>query len=209
MIWTANGIRKLFRFGGQATFKPGAVVPCVFNTASSLTGAFGMGEWANGNNGGTLTTAAISKDNIYAMPFIAPARGGLLQVVSAFFGGAGNARLGIYENVDNENDPYPSALLYGSPAIAVSAVYLGIFCNVQLQPRKRYWAAFNCDTNQAGMLVYPVGGASHYLGMDAAATTTLATCLKVALAYAALPATFTAGGAFTADRPYLQLRYAQ
>lgn len=166
--------------------------------------------YAGLNNGAALTTGAPSANNIRAIPFIAPGRGGVIDQIAFNITAnvAGNARIGIYDS-KSETDIYPNALLHGSAAIGTGSNGVKTSsCKVQLDSLGVYWLALLTDA--APTIRCATVASSSVPGLlpdDATMPTTRSLGLVAALAYAALPATFPASAAYITAVPLPVLAY--
>ena len=148
---------------------------------------------ANLVSGVALTTKALVANRIFAMPFIAPARGGTLDELEVYVTtgvAATNLRIGIYEN-NSEAGLYPGTLLLDAGAFTSTTNSQKRTASISqaLTPGALYWFAVVSDgaptirggsTNQAG----------HLLGTASSANTTWTTHLYATQTYGALPSTF-------------------
>lgn len=155
---------------------------------------------------------AITADTLYAVPFIAPSRGGTLDRiavdVSVTGGGGVNMRLGIYNNTSNSN-LYPSTLLLDAGAFTTSLGVHALTISQALTAGSLYWLALQSD-GAPSVVGMNEASASHILGASSALTATvMATYLTVADAYGALPGTFPASGAHaTGTFPGIAVRFS-
>jgi hypothetical protein len=137
---------------------------------------------------------AIGGD-IYAVPFVAPARGGVLDrigisLTSGIAGGT--ARLGIYENV-SPPALYPGALLLDAGTVSLaSAVPVYATISQALVPGRLYWLAF-IPSATVFMQSLQTYATSTLLGMDSTLAAGAAE-YTYTIGNTTLPSTF-AGGA--------------
>jgi len=199
-----DGIQKLFRSGNV-----GAHLHALSSPAhnGATTAAF-LAQGASYHGGTGINTWTTDADLLYAVPFVSPARGGLLNMVSCPIASTGgDLRLGIYSNKDDHRNVYPDALLWGSEAIPVVTADHAALSNIQLDPNRIYWAVLLTEQARTGAYDSSNYGASHLLGMAEAATTVIPRSITASHAFAALPDPFPAGGAFATPHPVLKLRY--
>jgi len=164
---------------------------------------------ANCSNQFAPTTGAPTANVMRAMPFIAPKRGGTLDrlgyVITVSV--AGSTRIGLYNSTSDSNI-YPSSLVSGTDtgAIANSAAVKTATISASLVPGRLYWIAMVSDVAST-IRGLNVPNTTHLLGADNTFGATLNVGLSVAYAFAALPATFTAGGAMIQALPIPALYY--
>jgi len=198
-----EGFEKRADFGGYNSGEHAVVgINILFNVP-----AFQMG--CNISNGTNVTVTAKLANTIYAIPFVAPQRGGhIAQMVTNAQAASNSARMGIYENVRNKTDMYPGALM------AETQEYVEVvsdnlqFIQFSPDPNKLYWAVYvtngtnNIQSCQAQQC-------AHFLGMSESATTSMITGLTVGHTFGAFPATFPGGAAFreNATIPLIKLRW--
>lgn len=167
---------------------------------------------ANCSNSTALTTGAMTLNTLWAMPFVAPARGGVLDRIACevtTLVAAQNLRIGLYENKADYRDVYPGALLADSGNISMATTGIKSFGLTQaLVPGRIYWVALvTSESTTQRMRGLAVGGVSHFLGMADTATSLLNLGINVAFTFGALPDPFTAGGAYVTAIPVPVLRY--
>lgn len=156
---------------------------------------------ANLASGVALTTKALVANRIYAMPYVAPDRGGTIDELEVYVTtgvAATNLRIGIYENL-SEAGLYPGALLIDGGAFTstTSSQKRTASISQALTPGELYWFSVLSDgapTIRGGS----TNQASHLLGTASSANTTYTTHLYANLTYAALPSTFPTAGATAA-----------
>ena len=176
--------------------------------AWSWVGTSPLEEWiAAGYPHGTATTGNPAVDTLLVVPRGFPRIVTLDRIAfeCATVGGAGSvARVGIYKATSTDN-PYPSALVVdgGEKVTDVGTGVKSSNIAVTLEAFTYYWFAYLCGVanptircNEAVYtkpigLVSTFGSAPHHVA------------LSVALAYAALPATFPAGATGTYTNPPL------
>lgn len=159
---------------------------------------------------GALTTLAIVANTLYAVPFVAPRRGGSVTHVltEVTTGVAGSARVGIYDS-RGDDDVYPDKLIQEAGAVVSTtavAVKASQVQQVDLDPGELYWLALVSDVAPTWRARSPAGGV---MGVSVGATLALRNGLSIAFAYAALPTQFPASAtAISGDIPLLALRFA-
>jgi len=198
-----NGVAKLFRTGTIGAHLHALSAAALNGVSSSSYLAQGC-NWVAGTGVAAWTTTL---DVLYVVPFVSPARGGLLHMVGvSTFNAGGNIRMGIYANKLDIRDIYPDELLWESPSLVTGAKDNVAIADIQLDPNRIYWAAV--VTEQArGMYDSANYGSGHLMGMDASATTTCIRAYTVAHTFGALPDPFPASAAFSAPHPLIKLRY--
>jgi hypothetical protein len=160
-----------------------------------------LNQWYTSPNTGTaLTTGAGTVNVLRAIPFIVSKVMTIdqmeINVTTLGAGGTGNARVGIY--ADNGNN-YPGALVVDAGAVATTSTGVKAFTTglpVTLDPGL-YWLAYvhNNATTAPTMRAFAVASLLPVLGYASTLPTNAQFGWSVAFTYAALPATFTAGGA--------------
>lgn len=168
-----------------------------------ISGNAGMAAHWNVANmaagGGLNVYYSPAANTFYAVPFIAPKRGG--RVISLAYDSnvaVGNSRIGLYTNTA-PGTLYPSTLLgesgskantAGSTIVSTTGLTLA-----PLTPGELYWLAYVNDNVAASVRKLDPTGCSGILGAPLAQIST-PPGIKVAYAYAAPPSTFPAGGAY-------------
>ena len=164
----------------------------------------------------TGTTLTLANNNFFALPFIAPPRGGILNRIGVYVStgvASCEVRLGVYDSV-SETNLYPNALLFDSGvlSIATSSVAAAAAMSLQLVPGKLYWAVLNANVPSGSPIIraLAVGGCAAIFGVD---DTLSPTALQIGLGgtrtYAALPATFPASvAALTTVPPAISVRFS-
>lgn len=186
------------------------------DTSKITTGVFGVGRipavdmgyyGAHVNGGASLdiwyllsastatvpATGATVANTLYAVPFVAPARGATLDRLAFSVTGAlaGNARVGIYDTTSDTN-LYPNNLIVDGGGISTGTTGAKAATISQaLTGGKLYWAVYLGDAAPT-IRLYAAGGQNAILGCDSSLGSYVRG-LSVALTYGALPATFTAG----------------
>lgn len=165
----------------------------------------------NNSSGALTTTGTFTAGTLYAMPFVSPARGGVLKRIATEVtttNAGENTRLGLYENKADDRDVYPGTLLVdGGNMLSTTTGVKQAGMSQLLKPGRIYWVVLNCSSNTVcrGLSVAQVGS---ILGMDAAATTALNAGITVASAFGAMPNPFPSSGTYITAVPIPQLRYA-
>jgi hypothetical protein len=166
-----------------------------FTWYQHVNGGTGLSRYqiAGMANATALTTGAPSANNLRALPFVAPARGGVIDQlafnVTTLL--AGNARIGLYKNTADGN-LYPGDLVSGTDSGSISTVTTGVktfTVNVPLDPGRVYWLAHVCDA-AATLRCLAVGGMWAALGLDSGLGTAPGFGITRAFTYAALPNPF-------------------
>lgn len=143
-----------------------------------------------------VTTGAPTVNVLRAFPFIAPDRGGTCDRISfsVTVGGAGNGRVGLFDNT-SDSVLYPSTRLAdgGSVSVAGAGVKTANI-SVPLKPGRMYWLA-HVQSIAATLQCLSIGGCAPSLGINPAMTL-FRVGISVAFAFAPLPATFPGGGAY-------------
>lgn len=141
----------------------------------------------------TTTTAAISANTLYAVPFYVPVSHTYPTINLSVTTGVGGTsiRLGIY----SDNAGYPGALVIDAGTISSAGVAVGTLTINQLLSSGWYWLVGVGDgapTVRAISSSFSFG--MLYFGQAAVDTSASALGLSVAFTYATLPTTFPAGG---------------
>lgn len=178
-----------------------------------IGGSIGVVDYiANAINGTALTTGSTVASTIYAMPFVAPARGGVLDRIAAevtTLNAGDNLNLGLYENKADPRDVYPGTRLETSGSISTATTGIKSYgISRTLTPGRIYWLALN-TSDATAFRCLAVGGVSAFLGMDTAGTTLQNLAISVASTFASapMPDPFPAGGAYVTAVPVFVLRY--
>lgn len=183
------GLRDIMKWLAHGSLWPTSPVSPV-NEAGGTHAGFGL--IANHQNDINVANASITLNILYAVKFVTPTRGGTLTTASVNFNNTGdNFRLGIYENIDSQRDPYPGALLWESDPIPVAAGQLYARCKLRLKPNRIYWAAIVVEATKSQLQQVPAGGSAHDLGMDETSGTVFNNGVQVNHTYGALPDPFT------------------
>jgi hypothetical protein len=178
-------------------------------------GGSSLEVWYIANNSSQFagTTGAPTVNVLRALPFIAPSRGGVLDrigfnVTTVAVGSA--ARIGLYQSLDDAN-LYPGTLLFDSGSIATDAgtTKTATLTAAQgtLYPGRLYWLAIVTGTLAPTLRCLSMAQITPILGADNTFGTAFNVGISVAHAFAALPATFTAGGAMMQAVPIPALFY--
>lgn len=170
----------------------------------SSGGAGGTVYIAGMVNTTALAAMAIVANVLYVCPFIAPRKGGSIDQLSwrVTTGGAGLARIGLWENTSEAN-LYPSARLADSGDISVAAAATKTFtpaARIPLRPGDPYYLSYisNVAHNVQAM---QAGGLAAFWGLDAALGNFPRSAINIGVAYGALPATFPAGATYLVPPP--------
>ncbi len=157
-----------------------------------------------------LTTGAPSAGNLRALPFTAPAKGGIVDQlafnVTTLL--AGNARIGLYRNLSPGN-LYPGDLVAGTDTGAIATGTAGVktaSVNVSLIPGELYWLAHLSDV-AATLRCLALANMHPMHGLDSALGTAPGFGITRAFAFAALPTPFGAGGSVISAVPIPALAY--
>lgn len=160
-----------------------------------------LNQWYTSPNTGTaLTTGAGTVNVLRAIPFVVSKIMTIdqmaINVTTVGAGGTGNARIGIY--ADNGNS-YPGALVVDAGAAVTTSTGVKTFTTgmpVTIDPGL-YWLAYVHDnaTTAPTVRALAVASLNPVLGYASTLPTNAQFGWSVAFTYAALPATFTAGGA--------------
>lgn len=165
---------------------------------------------ANLASGVALSTLALVANRGYAVPFVAPARGGTIDEIEVYVTtgvAATNVRFGIYSNL-GATDLYPGTLVLDCGAFTSTASSTKRTASISqaLTPGALYWLVVVSDgaptiragsTNQAGPI----------LGTASSANTTYTTHLYATLTYGSLPTPFPTSGATAATAAFPGLFY--
>lgn len=159
----------------------------------------------------TGTNAICTANQMVAIPFIAPQRGGTLDRIEFNVGvlGAGNGRAAIYANTA-DNNLYPAGLLADGGSFSTGATgSKTATVSVALTGGGLYWAVYNTDNATA--LIAKLNGTdiASVLGQAVTFATSYNCAISVTQTFGAMPGTFPAGGAYvlsTASVPWLRLR---
>ncbi len=142
------------------------------------------------------SSASCNANTMYGIPFMIPL-GGVIDDIRMYVigAGAGNCRVGIYTATSDTN-LYPGALVSDCGTFAVNAGGVKNIggLSVTIVAGKLHWFALNQD---ASWTCQGFAGADSttILGYDNTAASQGYNSCSVALAYAAMPAAFTAAGA--------------
>ena len=165
---------------------------------------------ANCQNGTGATTGTFAANTLYALPLVAPARGGVISVIGCEVttASAGNSvEVLLYANQTDQSDIYPGALLaFTGNMSATSTGIKTVGITQALTPGAIYWLGL---TTNASIVCrgLAVGGVAHFLGMDSTATNLVNMGITVAETHGAHTANFPAGGTWITAIPIPILRY--
>lgn len=160
-----------------------------------------LNQWYSSPNSGTaLTTGAGTVNVLRAIPFVVSKTMTIdqmaINVTTVGAGGAGTARVGIYADDGNS---YPGALVVDAGTAVTTATGVKTFTTglpVTIDPGL-YWLAYvhGNSTTAPTMRAFAVASLTPVLGYASTLPANAQFGWSVAFTYAALPATFTAGGA--------------
>jgi hypothetical protein len=159
-----------------------------------------LNQWySSPNNGTALTTGAPAVNKLFAIPFVVSKIMTIdqmaISITTAGAGGTGNARVGIYS--DNGNS-YPGALVVDAGAQLTTSIAVKTYTTglpVTLDPGL-YWLVYVHDNSTIAPTIraFTVSSLNPVLGYASSLPTNAQFGWSVTFTYAALPATFTAGG---------------
>lgn len=173
-----------------------------FSSFRHEPGNSSLSPWnvANMVAGGGLNFYATPVQNrFYALPFIAPRRGGIITALAwDSNAAAGNSRIAVYGN-NAPDDLYPGSFLgeTGSKANTGGATVVST-SNLNIGPLtagELYWLAYVTDSAAASVRKLDPAAASGMLGGPLANITTNPG-VKVAFTFGAPPAAFPSGGTY-------------
>lgn len=162
-------------------------------------GGSGLEAWyiANCSNASSLTLTGAGASQLWALPFVSPQRGGVLDrlgfsVINPT--GGTNGRIGLYSNTSDSNI-YPAALLEDSGDLSTATSGSKTYTiNRELLPGRIYWVAYVASSASPGLMAINASGISGILGVNAALTSPN-TSIRVAHTFGALPDPYPGGGA--------------
>jgi hypothetical protein len=170
--------------------------------------------YANCANCTPLAAAALTANRMYAMPFIAPKRGGVLDRIAIRVTtgiGASNCRLGLYANAGSSENPYPGALIRDSGNLGTTgaAVVADTGVAQALAPGALYWVVAHVSA-AISIACMAVAGAGTFFGADNTLSLTPTAGIFNSQAFGALPAAFPAGSTniVAAPIPGIAMRFA-
>lgn len=153
---------------------------------------------------GATAAQTVVASTLYALPFpVLKTTTFDISIINVTAGGAGStARTAIY--FDNGN-MYPGALVTGSDVGTYTTTGTGVQTQtfatpITLQPGL-YWLAFNCSATAPTVSGIPFANLPAILGWTNANPPVAGVGWSVSLAFAAMPATFTASGAAITAAP--------
>ena len=191
-------VRIYDRYGNIRTTSP---APQAGPQVGGHTGGSGLSRlYVPGMLGGTaLTTGAPAAGTMRAVPFRCPNRRGTIdllaiQVTTLL---AGSARVGLFRNADKAGQNlYPGALIVDSGVLDTTTTGLkSAAVSATYDPGELLWAVHVSSVAATLRCMAIAGIDTSVLGLDTALGTAGGLGISVAHAFAALPATFTAGGA--------------
>lgn len=163
-------------------------------------GGLTMWHWAGIATQGVLAATydfAGAAGTDYAVPFVAPQRGGTLDRLGFDNGTLGtfNVRVAVY-NATSDSNFYPSSLIVDSGAISTGGTtgLKSATVSAALTGGKLYWLALNAASG-IDIRGIPADQVRPFLGTSTSLARDGYTHLSVTRAHAAFPSTFTAGGA--------------
>jgi hypothetical protein len=152
------------------------------------------------------TTATSTANVLRAVPFVAPARGGVLDRIGFFVTttAVGNGRIGLYDTAFDPNGDrsvYPYSLLQDSGSISTGTLAAKTFTISQaLNPGQIYWLTLLTDAGPSVRGVLPACF-SHMMSLPSTMGASGFYNYTVAFTYAALPTRFPSGAAFNGASP--------
>lgn len=180
--------------------------------AAHVNGGGGLDIWyALGASTTTSSaTAALVANLLYAVPFVAPARGATIDRIAFNVTTllAGNGRAGIYDATSNTNI-YPNNLILDGGGISTGTTGVkSATVSQALTPGKLYWAAYVGDA-AATLRTYVANQCPDFLGLDSTLGASPNRGLTVTQTYGALPSTFPAGASTSiGSLPVVYARYS-
>lgn len=201
-VFTLEGLLKMF-FPRPARRTMLAPVPTILPSVIQLAGCV---------NNTALTTGALTANVLRAMPFWAPPHKSTIDRIrfEVTTGSANNARVGLYQNVADEDSHYPGALLADSGNISTTPAAIKTYdTSVELTPNRLYWLALVNSASVTYRLLQ-AAGVTPILGIAAALAGTnnlYNTGIQVAHTFGALPDPFTAAGTYDAGTTQPALGY--
>lgn len=150
------------------------------------------------NSGHSLSTAALTVGTLYAVPFVHGGGGIIDRIAFAVTtgGSAGSvARVGIYKSISRTNLYPGDRVLDGGEQSTTSTGLKSATVDQKLIPGHLYWLVYLAGVAAPTVRIINPGGGPQILGIDNTfAATGIGLGWSVAFSYAALPATFPAGG---------------
>lgn len=172
-----------------------ARIPGVEQTyyAAHINAGGGLDIWypLGANNNNTSSTAVVTANRLYAVPFVGPGRGATLDRlgINVTVAVAGNARFGIYDATSDTNI-YPNALIVDGGAVSTSTTGAkSVTISQALTPGKLYWVVYLGDAAPT-VRVLTGGSGSAICGIDSSFPSGSNKGLFVAQTYGSLPGTF-------------------
>ena len=154
----------------------------------------------------TATTVATVVNYLYAFPFYYenPRTIDRLAFYVSTAGVAGSVgRVGIYEATSPDN-LYPDSLIIDGGEMACDSTGAKTATVSQaLEPKKLYWFVFTFGVGTPTLRACTIYSVADFLGFANTLATAHNTGIRVATAYAALPATFPSGAALITTNPML------
>lgn len=153
---------------------------------------------AGATNGTALTAITLTANRIYAIPFLAPRRGSVMDQLSVYVTtgvAATSVRFGLYNNT-SESGLMPNALVYDAGTFTSTTTNQSRDATglaVSLEPSALYWAVV-VSNGAIGVRGIAAGAAGFILGFTATNVSAVTTGLYANLTFGALPATFPTAG---------------
>lgn len=204
-------------FLGRKTAATGNVEVLTLTDAVNLLGLLHAKDYRGHVNGGggleiwyalgweatdTTSNTAQVINNMSAVPFVAPSRGGTLDRLSYVVTtlAAGNARVGIYDAVSLTN-VYPNNLIVDGGGLSTGTTgNKNAVISQALVPGALYWAVYLGDATPT-VRTYTTTGLSGILGFANTLSANPSRALTVTQTYGALPGTFPAGAVLSTSAP--------
>lgn len=157
---------------------------------------------AGAMTGTALSNWALTANRLYAIPFLSPRRGAVIDQLSAYVStgvASTNIRFGLYNN-KSESELYPDTLFYDAGAFTSTTTNQSRDATglaLTLEPSKIYWAVI-VGNGTPSLRAVAAGGGSYIMGLTATNVSAPTVGLYATFTYGALPATFPTAG-FTAN----------
>lgn len=163
------------------------------------------------------TTFTLTTGIVYAMSFVAPARGGSLDLIGCRITtgvAAQTVRLALYDTVSDSN-VFPNDLLAESGTVSAATSGSDASYNFggtpyALTPGQRYWVALNSSSSSVAVAALPTGGSLPIGVPNLGSTTTPSVGWFTVHAYGAYPDPFPTAlsGGMTSIVPKLSVRFS-
>lgn len=197
-------LKKLGRELAETTYATGGLFSYQHVNGLSGISTYQVAGLANAT---ALTAAAVTANRLYAVPFVAPTHGGVIDqlALNVTTLAAGNTRVGIYDNVSPMN-LCPGLLIVDGGAVSTGTTGVKTFSvNVNLTAGKLYWMACVFDAAPSVRTI-SVSGMWAILGLTALGTAPNVG-VYYSFTYAPLPSVYsTTPTAMTAAAPALAYR---